>query len=146
MDTTKSSCGTMEGTLPGRCANLAFPYVPMQSQNAKRYNQQDGLSRGTLFPGLDMPFFKETNVPTTCDNPALCELMAMHFAIGELGLYLDTHPDDTDALRLFQEYVSLERDGRSRYEAMYGPLTQAAVTGSDWNWINSPWPWEGGKK
>ena len=33
------------------------------------------------------------------------QLQAYHFAIHELGLYLDTHPSDQEALELFNQYV-----------------------------------------
>jgi spore coat protein JB len=63
--------------------------------------------------------------------------------IEELGLYLDTHCDDSEAFALFQEYVALERDGRKRYEALFGPVTQAAAADSNcYTWLNDPWPWE----
>ena len=49
------------------------------------------LARGTLFPGLDLPFMNLVNKPADLSTP-LCELMAMDFVIRELNLYLDTHP------------------------------------------------------
>lgn len=38
----------------------------------------------------------------------------------------------------------MERQARTRYEAAYGPLTQAAAAGSkSWSaWLKGPWPWE----
>ena len=151
MENTKPNCcDMMEGSLPGKCASLVFPYVSMQCENPERYDYQDALSAGTLFPGLNLPFFKAIKSRMNCDNKALCELMALSFAITELGLYLDTHKDDKEALRLFREYVALAGEGRKRYEAAYGPLRQkASGTGKDvWSWIESPWPWEfeGGHK
>ena len=142
-------CGMMEGSLPGKCANLVFPYVPMQCENPERYEHQAGLEAGTLFPGLNLPFFKATKTRMNCDNRALCELMALGFAMTELGLYLDTHKDDKEALKLYREYAALAAEGRKRYEAAYGPLCQKNAAEKDgWNWIESPWPWEyeGGRK
>ena len=48
-------CEAGQGTLPG-CAALAFPYIPMQSNNPTRYSRTEALQTGTLFPGLDLPF------------------------------------------------------------------------------------------
>ena len=81
-------CPTMEGSLPGKCANMVFPYVPMQCDSPERYDAQEGLAAGTLFPGLNLPFFKAIRSRMNCDNRALCELMALDFAITELALYL----------------------------------------------------------
>lgn len=145
----KPSCGTSDGSLPGKCASLAFPYIPIQGYNPELYDQSAALAAGTLFPGLNLPFFRAVKSKMNCDNNALCELMALSFALTELGLYLDTHKDDRDALRLFTEYSALAKEGRKRYESMYGPLRQSAVNEiNGWNWINDPWPWdpEGGRK
>ena len=129
---------------------MVFPYVPMQCENPDRYDAQEGLATGTLFPGLNLPFFKAIRSRMNCDNRALCELMALDFAIGELALYLDTHRNDVDALRLYREYVALEKNGRKRYESIYGPLMHKSSGDdrSEWNWIDDPWPWEyeGGRK
>ena len=51
-DTAVKICGTTEGRLPGSCAPLAFPYVPVQCDNPARYSQQDALQAGTLFPEI----------------------------------------------------------------------------------------------
>ena len=145
---TPTACGAMEGSLPGKCAGLAFPYIPVQSRNAERYSQMDALAAGTLFPGLNLPFFRAVKSRMNCDNTALCELMALGFAINELGLYLDTHQDDQEALALYIDYVKLFKEGRQRYEAAYGPIQQSAVTDAGYTWLNDPWPWdyEGGRK
>ena len=83
------------------------------------------------------------------DGP-LAELQALEFVLVELGMYLDTHQGDKEAFALFQKYADIEKEGRERYEAMYGPLTQAAAANSDnYTWLADPWPWnfpEGGKK
>ena len=150
METKNSTaCGVTEGALPGAYASMAFPYVAQQGENPKRYDQKEGLAAGTLFPGLHLPFFKATQARMQCSNTALCELMALDFAITELGLYLDTHRDDKEALQLYTNYVTLAKDGRQRYEAAYGPLQQTAVTlAGGYTWLDDPWPWEnmGGQK
>lgn len=93
-DTAVKICGTTEGRLPGSCAPLAFPYVPVQCDNPARYSQQDALQAGTLFPGLNLPFHADMETRFPAANTALSELMALDFAIDELGLYLTTHRDD----------------------------------------------------
>ena len=143
------ACGVMEGSLPGKCANMAFPYIPMQDNSSERYDQEQALAAGTLFPGLNLPFFRAVKSKMNCPNNALCELMALGFTITELGMYLDTHANDKEALALYVEYVNLAKEGRKRYEAAYGPLQQTGVTAEAYTWINGPWPWEaaeGGKQ
>lgn len=141
-NTNPNACGVMEGGLPGKCTNLAFPYIAMQGMGAERYDQSQALAAGTLFPGLNLPFFKAVKSKMNCENTALCELMALSFAITELGLYLDTHQDDKEALALYTDYVNLAKEGKKRYEAAYGPLQQTSVTTAGYTWLNNPWPWE----
>ena len=137
-------CSDREGSLPCRCAPLAFPYIPMQNQNPKRYDQRQALQQGTLFPGLDLPFHKELKSRFPAANSALSELMALDFAIDELGLYLVTHADDKEALELYWSYIELANEGRKKYEAAYGPLSQTTITRGSYQWLNDPWPWERG--
>ena len=133
------------GTLPnGCCAPLAFPYVPVQKNDPERYSQQDALKAGTLFPGLNLPFHAQMKTKFPAVNPALSELMALDFAIDELGLYLVTHADDQEVLNLYWKYIALAKEGRARYQEQYGPLTQTTVTEGGYRWLNDPWPWDEG--
>ena len=100
----------------------------MQQQDPPRYDQREALQQGTLFPGLDLPFHKELRSRFPAANSALSELMALDFAIDELGLYLVTHADDKEVLELYWKYIALAKEGRARYQEQYGPLTQTAVT------------------
>ena len=63
--------------------------------------------------------------------------------IQELSLYLDTHPNDSEAFALFQNYVELEKTAREKYVEQHGPLTQNdAALSSTYTWVNGPWPWQ----
>ena len=143
-DQAGCACNDREGSLPCRCAPLAYPYIPMQNNNPKRYDQTQALQRGTLFPGLDLPFHKELMTRFPAINSALAELMALDFAIDEMGLYLITHKDDQEALELYWSYIRLAKEGRKKYEAMYGPLRQTTITEGSYRWLDDPWPWEKG--
>ena len=119
-----------------------MPCVPFQQTGPKRYTQQDALSNGTLFPGLNLPFRVKSEAARVLGG-ALAELQALEFVLVELGLYLDTHQDDQEAVQLFQQYTRLAEEGKRRYEAMYGPLTQrSAIQNGRYVWLNDPWPWE----
>ncbi len=145
----KPVCGDACGTMP-ECAPLAVPYVPFQQTSPKRYNQNDALNNGTLFPGLNLPFQLKKDAANAVTGP-LGELQALEFVLVELALYLDTHQADDEAFALFQQYAALEKAGREKYEAMYGPITIfAAADHKNWGcWVKDPWPWnypEGGDK
>lgn len=148
VESDRATCSDTHGSLP-TCGALAVPYVPVQQTGSKKYDQTEALSNGTLFPGLNLPFHIQSTARSVTSTP-LAELQALEFVVLELGLYLDTHQDDTEAMELFRQYVALEKEGRKRYEAQYGPLTQSAAAQSKtFDWIKDPWPWnaaEGGTK
>lgn len=64
-----------------------------------------------------------------------------NFAVIELGLYLDTHPDDTKAICLYREYAKMLKDLQDKYQKVYGPLT-IFFPCNKWRWLEEPWPWE----
>ena len=141
--TDAMSCGGNQGTLPGKCAPMAFPYVPVQDNNPVRYSRMEALETGTLFPGLNLPFKEAIQRRTQLNNTALVELMALDFAIQELGLYLTTHAQDREALQLYWSYIQLSKEGREKYQNMYGPLLETDLTPEDgFAWLNDPWPWD----
>ena len=138
-------CGADKGTLPCPCAPLAFPYIPMQENNPVRFSRMEALQTGTLFPGLDLPFKAAIQAKTKLANTALVELMALDFAIDELGLYLVTHAQDQEALQLYWSYIKLAQEGREKYQKMYGPLLQTDLTPeAGYAWLKDPWPWDEG--
>ena len=141
-DMKPAACEAGQGALPA-CAPLAFPYIPMQGNNPTRFNRTEALKTGTLFPGLDLPFKAAIQARTQLPNTALVELMALDFAVKELNLYLDTHPQDQEALNLYASYIKLAKEGREKYTAKYGPLDSAELVLEDgYTWLNDPWPWE----
>lgn len=136
-DTVNYRCGILPSPAP-----LATPYVPFQMEDPEKYSAKRGLIRGTLYPGLDLPFLGMVNDEEKSDTP-LHELQALAFAIQELGLYLDTHRDDREAAELFAQYAELYRNGLQTYQAEYGPLCMKdAVPDGSYLWTKGPWPWE----
>lgn len=83
-----------------------------------------------------------------CQSDATREEMLMKikeydFAIVELGLYLDTHPDDEKALCLHNKYCKVLKDLKDKYQKVYGPLS-IYYPCNKWRWLEEPWPWERG--
>ena len=129
------------GRLPAM-APLANPYVPFQLENSPKYEAKKALVRGTLYPGLDLPFMGMVNQKERPETPTT-ELQALGFAVQELALYLDTHPEDKEALELYRSYQDMLHKGMMLYNEKCGPLNHKMPSGSDrYNWIDDPWPWE----
>ena len=134
-------CGNGDGSLPG-CAPLANPYVPYQQPGFEKYQAACALIRGTIFPGLDLPYGNQENTKEK-SGTALHDLQALHFAITELGLYLDTHASDNEAVELFNEYVELYQQAMQQYEQSGGVLNQMeAAQSGKYEWLRDPWPWD----
>ena len=70
-------------------------------------------------------------------------IKCLNFAITELGLYLDTHPEDEKALCLHRKYTKEYREVTDKYQKVYGPLT-IKFPCKKWRWLEEPWPWERG--
>ena len=130
----------MLGCLPSM-APLANPFVPFQTDNPPTYEARKAIVRGTLFPGLDLPFMGMINQKELTVTP-LTELQTLAFAINELGLYLDTHRDDKEALQMYRSYQTIYAEGKEKYEKVYGPLNHMSSSGEKYRWLDDPWPWE----
>ena len=129
------------GRLPAT-APLANTFIPFQNENPPRYEARNGFIRGTLFPGLDLPFLGMVNQKEKQITP-LSELQALGFAIQELALYLDTHRDDREALKVYQDYQKMYNHCRDEYLKKRGPMNHfQEATSGQYDWLNDPWPWE----
>ena len=140
MDPKKMMQQGGNGRLPAN-APLANPYVPFQLESPPKYEPRTAIVRGTLFPGLDLPFMNMINQNELPVTP-LTELQTMGFALQELALYLDTHRDDKEALEVFQTFQKLYGSGREKYEKECGPLTHMSAMANVFTWLDDPWPWE----
>ena len=138
---TNSSNFDRNGRLPSS-APLANAYVSFQTENPPRYEARKGLVRGTLYPGLDLPFMGMVNQKEKQITP-LTELQVLGFAIQELALYLDTHRDDKEALQVYQDYQKMYNHCKNEYLKNRGPINHSQETSSSqYEWLNDPWPWE----
>lgn len=74
----------------------------------------------------------------------LLQLQELDFVLIELTLYLDTHPDDLQAIQQFNQFAHQRHQVAHHFEARFGPLLQYghSYTRSPWQWKNAPWPWQ----
>ena len=70
----------------------------------------------------------------------LRNLSSVQFALWELHLYLDTHPNDLEAIALHEKYEVKYMKLKKDYEEKFGPLTPTVGEGVDW--LKNPWPWD----
>lgn len=73
----------------------------------------------------------------------LKRLQVCDFALNDVALFLDTHPDDKDALSFYQKHIELRQKALDDYTSKYGPVTKSDYNGSaHWTWVDGPWPWQ----
>lgn len=126
--------------------NMAF-FIPDVDfgRDSNILNPMEGFLRGNMFkdeyePYKNLTYFKLE--PKTEQEKKLYKIMALSFAINDLNLYLDLHPDKKEVFDLFKKYVEEKDCLCKEYTKVYGPLEINETTGMKFNWIDSPWPWE----
>ena len=107
-------------------------------------NPEEGFLRGNMYKDEFKPYKNYTYrkiEPLSKRDQLLFEIMKYDFAINDLNLCLDLHPDDEELLQLFKKYVEKACEKELEYVKLYGPLQVDEVDGNTFNWINEPWPW-----
>lgn len=67
------------------------------------------------------------------------------FAMDDVKLFLDTHPNCQEALEYYQKAREMREEAWQTYTKKYGPLSSYEVDNTDcWDWNKGPMPWEGG--
>lgn len=89
----------------------------------------------------------------------LQQINEISFTVNDLNLYLDTHPQDTNALDAFKTAIEQRKNLMQTYAKEFEPLTINCVcpdTNNQSNsntqypgqkhftWVDGPLPWEGG--
>ena len=72
----------------------------------------------------------------------LREIQQTQFALVEANEYLDTHPNDQEALAYFDRAQKKLRELLTEYEARYGKIETAEGGKMRWAWVDQPWPWQ----
>ena len=121
-------------------------YKNQQKESNKTVNPTEGWLKGNLFKDSYEPYknYKPAIINPQNEKEALLyQVMQYKFALTELDLYLDTHPDDEKAICLHKEYCNKYRKLADQYQKIYGPLT-IMFPCNKWRWLEEPWPWERG--
>jgi len=89
------------------------------------------------------------NMENDNHNYSKCEMarqiQEIDFAIIDLNLFLDTHPNCKEALELFTELCATSKSLKNDYQAKYGPLyATKSSRNTPFEWVGAcyKWPWE----
>lgn len=129
--------------------NYNQPLYTEDSNASKLYDAYQGFIRGNLFPNL-YNSYKVNPIelrPANEQAKMLTTLDALEFAVKDINLYLDIYPEDKDMIELFNQYRREYNHLLEEYQQQFGPITLTSDANQTFpfDWINSPWPWEGGK-
>ena len=82
-------------------------------------------------------------IDTISRKKLLKEIMQYDFVMTELTLFLDTHPENCEAIKMFYEMQEICNNLKKEYVRLFGPLTPSVRNNTEkWEWLKGPWPWE----
>lgn len=138
----------------------AMATVPVQDW-CEPYELETALIEGTLFPCLNLTFYKappSSGQNRICPKPVstkehdrecrMKEIYEVSFAINDLTLYLDTHPNCPKGTKMYYELLEKRMQLLADFAASFYPLTAISmITGNcntdKYGWPDGPMPWEG---
>lgn len=111
------------------------------------YNPYEGLIRGNMFKELYNPYKSEKPYainPANEQASMLTDIDSLCFALIDLNLYLDVHPEDKNKIELFNQYRIEQNELIRQYENKFEPLllSSDSLNTYPWSWDDRPWPWE----
>ena len=73
----------------------------------------------------------------------LSRIATCDFILTETALFLDTHPDCSEALDFYRKHLEMRKKAAEEYTEKYGMLRHEDYIGQNkWQWTEGPWPWE----
>lgn len=129
-----------------------YKNMEQSKDDNKLVSKEEGLLRGNMFKDEYEPYKNYSYskiMASTKREELLLDIIELSFAIVDLNLYLDLHPNDEKLLKKFKSLVEKSCQKEMEYVSLYGPLELIDVESSDkFDWIKDPWPWEntGGTK
>lgn len=115
--------------------------------NINLFNPEQGYDLGNMFEDLYDTYkdYKPAQLKANTPKEKLyLQLSRVSFAMHEMNLYLDLHPEDRKIQQLFNDYRKMFIELEKKYEREYGPLTTTseALEKSPFEWVTEPFPWE----
>ena len=151
----------MDTTNMCTCAeHLAMATIPKQEW-CEPYDLHTALEEGTIFPCLNLTFHKAPKGTCECKTSSIMsdptqknreelmsEISSISFALNDLTLYLDTHPDCPKGTALFYQLLEQRLNLLAEFTGKFYPLTQASMITGEYDkniygWTEGPMPWEG---
>ena len=79
----------------------------------------------------------------TEQTKALMRVQTYGFALDEAILFLDTHPDNREAIEYYKKVQTDYDNAVKLYTTKFGPLEAKQVRNhTEWEWVKGCMPWE----
>lgn len=76
-------------------------------------------------------------------NCAMQSIYELGFVLIETMLFLDTHPDNQEAIDYYMDMKDKYREALERFADFYGPINMTNMSSENyWMWVATPMPWE----
>lgn len=111
------------------------------------FNYEDGFMYGNMFKDEYDSYknYKVTRLESNSDKgDLLLKIYQYDFALNDLSLYLDLHPENKDVYELFKKYTEEENKYVDIYVKKYGPMELDESPYNSYMWDEGPWPFIGG--
>ena len=138
--------------------HLGIASVPIQEWN-EVYDEEQAFRNGTIFPELNRPFYvtvldkealtAEKNL--SHEAAMLMQIQQVGLVVDDLRLYMDTHPEDKEGLKLLKTMLKKKHGLMKQFALQYYPLAEVCM-GVVYNenpdsecycWTEGRIPWEG---
>ena len=118
--------------------------IPVNREE-KLVSSELGYLRGNMFLKEYVPY-KNYQVrkleAKTNEEALLLKLSQMEFALNDLSLYLDLHPNDMAVFNKFKDYTSEYKRYLNEFEKNYRPLCLSSINKDSYEYDKNPWPWD----
>lgn len=117
-----------------------------QINNKELAGSYDGYIKGNLFNDLYDQYknYRPAKlIPNNEQAELLLNLNQTSFAMHDIRLYLDNHPNDKEMIKTFNIYQKQAMESRQEYEKKYGPINMETPSNNNmFSWVAYSWPWE----
>ena len=117
-----------------------------ENNSLNLYSPYEGYIRGNGFRDQYVPYknYQPAKLNFASEQDEMMANIGQYsFMAHEMNLWLDTHPEDREALRKFHEFRDKANDLIKDYERKYGPLSVSGDVSKQtpFNWVTTKWPW-----
>ncbi len=124
---------------------INYPEYALNRVNTMFANENEGFLKGNIETNTYKPYksYKVGNIIVNNDRDRLLlEIQMYGFYLTDLGLYLDMHPQDKQALKLFNETREKYYKKVADFDNRFYPLNSFHSNKTDtYEWLEGKFPW-----